>query len=107
MSETDDPNRSSDGRWKKGVCGNPGGKTADQRELARLARTHGPETIARLVELRDGAKEGAVQVAACRELLDRGYGRASQAVRLTGEDGGPVQTEIVIRKLFTPIDGDE
>ena len=26
-------------------------------------------------------------------------------VALTGEDGGPVQTEVVVRRLFTPIEG--
>lgn len=31
-----------------------------------------------------------------QQFLDRGYGRPSQQVKLTGEDGGPIQTRTTI-----------
>jgi hypothetical protein len=33
----------------------------------------------------------AARIAAARELLDRAYGRARQALEVTGEDGGPIE----------------
>jgi hypothetical protein len=46
----------------------------------------------------------AARIAAARELLDRAYGRARQALEVTGEDGGPVALDDVgealdLRKL--------
>lgn len=57
-------------------------------EIKELARAEGPYAIGRLVTLaRD--QSGAVAVAACRELLDRGYGKAPQPHDGDGE-GGPM-----------------
>lgn len=63
-------------------------------EIKELARKHGPAVIEGLVRLaRDPS--GAVAVAASRELLDRGYGKAPQPQ--TGEGGGgPVQVKHII-----------
>jgi hypothetical protein len=55
-------------------------------EIKELARVHGPTAIERLVKLsRDPS--GAVAVAACRELLDRGYGKAPQPHDGDGQGG--------------------
>ena len=46
------------------------------------------------------AQSEQAQIAACKEILDRGYGKAAQP--LTGEGGeGPIQ----IRDLLASIDG--
>jgi len=58
-------------------------------EVKSLAQQHGPEVIARLVAL-TRHRSGAVCVAACRELLDRGYGRPKQSHELAGPGGGPI-----------------
>lgn len=68
--------------------GTPNKVTSGIKELARV---HGPAVIERLVELaRDPS--GAVAVAACRELLDRGYGKSPQPHDGDGE-GGAIKTE--------------
>jgi hypothetical protein len=68
------------------VAGTPNHATAEIKELARV---HGPAVIARLVTLtRDPS--GAVAVAASRELLDRGYGKAPQPHDGDGA-GGPIK----------------
>jgi len=68
-------------------------------EIKALAQQHGPACIARLAEL-SGVVEGtpaeseAARIAALKELLDRGYGRATQ--HIAGEDGGAVRVRITI-----------
>jgi hypothetical protein len=64
-------------------------------EIKALAQKHGPQAIARLAELsglisgRPGADSEAAQIAALRELLDRGYGKATQP--LSGDaTGAPI-----------------
>lgn len=53
-------------------------------EIKALAQQHGPQAIARLAQLsglisgRPGADSEAAQIAAIKELLDRGYGKSTQ-----------------------------
>lgn len=76
----------------KGQSGNPGGRPKavmpDGRTLAEAAREHSPEALRVLVE---ALSDPNTALAAAKEILDRGFGRAAQAVEITGEDGGPVQ----------------
>lgn len=63
--------------------------------LKSLARTHTFEAVETLAGImRSGTLEGA-RVQAATALLDRGWGKAPQAI--TGEDGG--ELTIVIRRL--------
>ena len=76
-------------------------------ECKACARKYGPAAIrelAKLAGLMPGGKGKAqseqAQIAACKEILDRGYGKAAHP--LTGEGGeGPIQ----IRELLSSIDG--
>lgn len=77
--------------FKKGQSGNPGGRPKEAAEVKALAQKHGPYAIQRLRELVDDP-DGKTSVAACRELLDRGYGRPAQAI--TGPDGGPLELRV-------------
>ena len=71
--------------------GRPPGIPNKEIDIKGLARSHGPAGIAKLAELAgfiDGvppARKQETQVAAIRELLDRGYGRPSQAHSLEGD----------------------
>lgn len=76
-------------------------------EIKALAQSFGPAAIMRLAELagfavgEDGqrlkaAESEQTQVAATKELLDRGYGKAVQPQ--SGPDGeGPIVTEVIYR----------
>jgi hypothetical protein len=76
-------------------------------EIKALAQSFGPAAILRLAEMagfatdKDGnklkaAESEAAQIAATKELLDRGYGKAVQPQ--SGPDGeGPVVTEVIYR----------
>jgi len=47
-------------------------------EIKDAAREHGAAAITRLAHLMVKAESEAAQVAACKEILDRGYGKAPQ-----------------------------
>jgi hypothetical protein len=64
-------------KWAKGQSGNPGGRPKVLAELRDLARRHAPAAIK---ELALEAESEAVRVAAIREILDRGYGKAGPLV---------------------------
>lgn len=59
-------------------------------EVKEIARKHGPKAIERLAYLSHSAQTETAQVAACKEILDRAYGKATQII--AGDDqGGPIQ----------------
>lgn len=93
-------NRSRDatGRWLKGKSGNPGGRPAGCADLVNAARSEAPDSLRKLVWLRDNADSDAVRLAACREILDRAFGKPKRGLEMTGE----VQTQVVIRHIFRP-----
>lgn len=55
------------------------------RPIKELAANYGPDSIAKLVQLRDGAESEQVQFAAAKELLDRANGRPRQEIDLKGD----------------------
>ena len=66
--------------FKKGESGNPGGRPKVIAELRELARAHAPDAINELARLAVKAKSETARIAAIRELLDRGYGKAAQVL---------------------------
>ena len=84
----DSESRSSESRpswqFKPGQSGNPGGRPKGEAEVRALAQAHGPAAIRGLIEIATSpTTQAAVKVAAWRELLDRGYGRAPQSLDVT------------------------
>lgn len=75
--------------WPKGVSGNPSGLPKAIVEVRALAREHTADAIAALVSALDDAS-GAVRVRAAEALLDRAWGRPTQAIDVGGgEDSLP------------------
>jgi hypothetical protein len=70
-----------------------GSKNKITFDIKALAKSYGNAAITRLAELagfipdKPAAKKEETQVAAIRELLDRGFGKPKQALTLDGEDG--------------------
>jgi hypothetical protein len=56
-------------------------------EVKAAARRHGQEAIAGLVRLMREGETDAAKIAACREILDRAYGKPTQT--LAGDDDAP------------------
>ena len=66
-------------------AGTPNKATAD---IKAVAQEYGPQAIAVLVEIvNDKGAPHASRVAAADKLLDRGYGKARQAIDLGGQGG--------------------
>jgi hypothetical protein len=85
-------------KFSKGKSGNPGGRPKVLGELQELARRHAPEVIEELARLAVKARSETARIAAGRELLDRGFGRARQSLEVS-EPG-----ENIIRMLLDDID---
>ena len=71
-------------------AGTPNKSTADIKALARKAA---PVAIKELTRLATKAESEGTRVAAIKELLDRGYGRASKPLEHTG--GGNLTVTIL------------
>jgi len=75
--------------FQPGQSGNPGGRPKEDSEVKALARTAGPEAIEKLLELMRG-DDRRTALAAAQALLDRGFGKPSQSVEMSGPDGEPL-----------------
>lgn len=78
-------------------AGTPNKATA---EIKDVARSYGPEAIKRLWELAGTSESDQAKVAALREILDRGYGKASQVI--AGDKDNPVVFQQIERVIIDP-----
>lgn len=83
-----DPPRRGRGR-PKGV---PNKITADVKVLAQQ---YGAQAIKTLASIMVKSGDEKAQIAAAKELLDRGYGKSTQSTEITGKDGGEFKGFIV------------
>ncbi len=78
--------------------GTPNKATADVKEAARQ---HGAAAVERLAYLMMHAESEAAQVAAIKEILDRGYGKATQPVS-GDDDAPPIRHRTIIELVASP-----
>lgn len=76
-----------------------GSKNKVEHDVRVLARKHGPRMIGLLAQLAENAESQPARVAAIKEILDRGYGKAVQPVDGDGE-GGPVKIDNTLTIQF-------
>lgn len=89
------------GGARPGAGRRPGSATKATADVIALAQQHGDKAIKALVEIATSDKQpAAARVSAANALLDRGFGKPSQAVELTGKGGGPIQqTQVTPEQL--------
>lgn len=75
---------------KREGAGRPSGSLSKTTaDIRALAQSFGAEAINRLAHLAMNAENETAQIAACKELLDRGYGRSVQSLQNLDEHGNP------------------
>lgn len=85
--------------WQKGgVSPNPGGRPAIIRDLREAAQGYSEEALTVLAGvMRDTEAPPAAKVAAARELLDRGFGKAVQALDVNSKvDMGATAAQVLM-----------
>lgn len=81
MASSHNRNPSGKGGFRKGQSGNPAGVRKVTRELRDLCQQYTEDAVKALVSaVRDPKGKPADRIAAARELLDRGHGRAPQKI---------------------------
>lgn len=88
--------------FTKGKSGNPGGRPklamADGRSLRDIAREYTQTAIEALADvIGDEESPPAARVSAATALLDRGWGRPSQSVELSGPEGQAIPHSVEIK----------
>jgi hypothetical protein len=96
-------------QWRKGQSGNPGGKTAEHRKAEIAAAEKAAKLQMRMLEALEGMfnehpeKERVTEyikgdvLRLVGDALDRGFGKAIQAVDMTSSDGTMSPKEVIIR----------
>lgn len=91
------------GGKRPGAGRKPGVPNRVTADIKALAQSFGPEAIEKLVQIVRDSENDAAKISAIKELLDRGFGKAAQAVIVNGdEEGGPVQFSVIKRVIVDP-----
>lgn len=71
-----------------------------QQTIAELAKKYAPQAIEALAQIMIAGESESARVAAANAILDRGYGKPTQAVNIGGQDGGPLT--MITRRIVDP-----
>jgi Family of unknown function (DUF5681) len=80
--------RKTKGKWQPGESGNPKGRVPAHKifsNLATEARKYADKALETVVELMGASNPANIRLAAAREVLDRGFGRAAQTLDLKAD----------------------
>jgi hypothetical protein len=88
--------RTAGGKFAPGAQANPGGRPKVIGLIRELAQTYGEEAFNKIVALTD-SDDPKVALAACREILDRAYGKPEMSHKIEGESFA--KTVVVIRDI--------
>lgn len=78
----------------------PGSRNKQTLDVKEAAQEYTAEALEKLADLMRSAQSEAAQVAAIKELLDRGHGKAKQAVDL--EANVKADVRVVERRIVDP-----
>lgn len=97
--------RHDDGKFRKGVSGNPNGRPKIPQDVIDAARAHTETAISTLAQMCTSAEDEKVRVQAAEALLNRAWGKPTERQEVSGPNGGPIKTEAADnRPAMTPDD---
>ena len=78
--------------------------------MRELARSHGPEAVAKLVQLMRAAEDERVQLGAAEALLTRGFGRPAEgasgplvAINVGPGSGAPITNAVEAARVYAEV----
>lgn len=77
-------------QFVKGQSGNPGGVSKAVAAIKKMALDACPDAFRELVRISKESEDERTRVAACKEIFDRGLGKAAQALEVSGAEGAPL-----------------
>lgn len=82
--------------FKPGVSPNPGGRPKGLASLVKAETGDGAELVAFMLDVMRGKKKAPLRLRmeAAAWLADRGFGKATVPIELSGADGGPVHMHL-------------
>ena len=86
--------------WVKGVSGNPGGRKKPAYDIIAMCKANAPDIIQRLINMALGRLPDVdynTQVKAAESIINRAYGKPSQAIDMT-TNGQSLQNVFVLPK---------
>lgn len=93
--------------FQPGVSGNPSGRpkrTQEEKDALQAIRELAPAAVAKLKKILDSEKVApAVKLRACEIILDRTYGKAESAVKVTSVGETVQQSEAYILALVDKV----
>ena len=89
------------GGSRKGAGRPQGALNKVTREVREIAADYGPAAIEELARLSVKAESELTRIAACKEILDRAYGKPAQAVQVTRADPSDEITDEQRLRLLT------
>lgn len=92
---------------KREGAGRPAGAvnkaTVERRAtIAEMAQEYAEEAISTLAQIATMGESESARVAAANAILDRAYGKPSQAMELGGKGGGAITFERIERVIIDP-----
>lgn len=91
MGDADNSKKQRGKPFQKGTSGNPAGRPAGYAEFKAKCRER---TEAALRALEEALADDSSRVAAAKVLLEFGWGKATQAVEVSGPEGEPFRLVI-------------
>lgn len=96
------PAKRRDHLWKPGVSPNPSGRPKENPELKAAARAHTMDALNTLVDVMKNGKKDSDRVAAAGIILDRGHGKATQHVDVSGSNMSLVDLLVSLSQPTAP-----